>query len=150
MVDLDNTNRDLMEGLVNLLRQEVSGWSTNSEYNVDNVWTKSPPEDVDTEFPRGAVDLVSGTDFDLSVELDVKLREVIVRVVVFGENAGEVETLIEDTESAVEDYWENYTGDWTYRNTDGFTPLNEDEGVEGKLRYNRSIDLVFECIRTTN
>lgn len=163
MVTLDNSNRRLIEGLVLLLRDHVSGWSTSSEHNVANVWGKNVPEEVDQEFPRGSVDIISGSDFDLSVELDVKLREVTVKVVAFGEESGAVEDLIEDSETAVEDHWDDtasspksdwtndtYTGDWSFRETDGFTELNESEGIEGKLRYNRSIDLVMETVRSTN
>lgn len=162
MVDLDNSNRRLLEGLVLLLRDKVDGWSISEEHSVDNVWSKSPPESVSGEFPRGVVDIISGNDFDLSVELDVKLREVTVKLVVFGEVSGAVEDLIDDSEDAIDEHWDDvaassldswsestYLGDWSFRETDGFTQTVEDEGVEQNLRFNRSQDFVFETVKTT-
>lgn len=153
-VDLDNSNKRLKAGLVRLLRDNVSGWSTNSEHGVANVWPSSPPEDANDEFPRGAVDITEGEDFELSVDLDVRLREVTVKIVVFAESEGPAETLIDDVEDAVVDYWDqtdsngdNYTGDWTYRNVSGFTPLAENEGNKGDLRYNKSINIIFETVK---
>jgi hypothetical protein len=132
----------------------VSGWSTNSQHGVANVWPSTPPESVNNEFPRGSVDIVDGEDFDLSVDLDVRLREVTVKIVVFAESEGPAETLIDDVEDAVVDYWDQndsnnnqYTGDWTYRQVDGFTPLAENEGDKGNLRYNKSINIVFETVK---
>lgn len=157
MVNLDNSNKRLLEGLVILLRSKVDGWSTNSEHNVNNVWSKDPPVSAEDEFPRGVVDIISGNDFDLSVELDAKLREVTVKVVAFAETSGEVEELIDLSEDAVGDHWDSsasevsewdtYTGDWSFRETDGFTELVEEDGEEGHLRYNRSIDMIFETVK---
>lgn len=147
MSDLQNSNRDLLEGLVNLLRENVDGWSENNKYGVQNVWTSDVPEPVNNEFPRGIVDIISGDDTDLSIELDIRLREVIVKVVVFGENSGNVENLIDQVEDEIANKWEEYIGDWSMREIDGFTPLNETEGSEGMLRYSRSIDIVFETTK---
>lgn len=153
-VDLENSNKRLKAGLVRLLRDNVTGWSTNSDHNVANVWPSSPPESAEDEFPRGAVDITDGDDFDLSVDLDVRLREVTVKIVAFAEAEGPAETLIDDVEDAVVDYWDqldsngdNYTGDWTYRRVDGFTPLTENEGNKGDLRYNKSINIIFETVK---
>jgi hypothetical protein len=153
-VNLDNSNKRLKAGIVRLLRDNVSGWSTNSQHGVANVWPSTPPESVNNEFPRGSVDIVDGEDFDLSVDLDVRLREVTVKIVVFAESEGPAETLIDDVEDAVVDYWDQndsnnnqYTGDWTYRQVDGFTPLAENEGDKGNLRYNKSINIVFETVK---
>lgn len=162
MATLDNSNQRLLEGLVLLLRDKVSGWSTNSEYNVDNVWSKNVPDSAKDEFPRGSVDTISGDDTDLSVELDVSLREVSVRFVVFAETSDEAEDLINKVEDAVSEHWDStanstldswststYTGDWSKRELDGQTPLSEDSGSEGQLRYNRSKDIIFETVKTT-
>lgn len=153
-VDLDNSNKRLKAGLVRLLRDNVSGWSTNSVHNVANVWPSSPPESAEDEFPRGAVDITEGEDFDLSVDLDVRLREVTVKIVAFAEAEGPAEGLIDDVEDAVVEHWDqldsngnNYTGDWTYRRVSGFTPLVESSGDKGDLRYNKSINIVFETVK---
>lgn len=153
-VDLDNSNKRLKEGLVRLLRDNVDGWSENEEHSVDNVWPSSPPESVGEEFPRAIVDIIAADDFELSVDLGVRLREVTVKVVVFAETPGPAEDLIDDSEDAIVEYWDSlddngnqYTGDWTYRELDGFTPLNETEGDEGRLRYNRSLDVLFETVK---
>jgi hypothetical protein len=158
MANLDNSNKTLLSGLVQLLRDEVDGWSESSEYNVDNVWPTSPPVDANDELPRGVVDFITGSDFELSIDLDVKLREVTVRIVVFTERPGDAEDLIDNCETAISDKWDatnpdtgnSYTGDWTFRETDGFTPLVEDTDSAEKLRYNRSIDLIFETVKTNN
>lgn len=162
MATLDNSIQRLLEGLVLLLRDKVNGWSSNSEYNVENVWSKNIPDSAKDEFPRGSVDAISGDDTDLSVELDVSLREVAVRFVVFSETSKEAEDLIDKVEVAVNEHWDStasstldswttstYTGDWSKREMDGMTPLSEDSGVEGQLRYNRSKDIIFETIKTT-
>lgn len=153
-VNLDNSNKRLKSGLVRLLRDNVSGWSTNSELGVANVWPSSPPESTEGEFPRGTVDIIDGDDFDLSVDLDVRLREVTVKVVAFAEAEGPAEELIGGVEDAIIENWDgldsngdNYTGDWTYRRVDGFTPLSEDEGNKGDLRYNKSINMIFETVK---
>lgn len=160
MATLENSNRRLLEGLTLLMRENISGWSNNSEYNVDNVWPNSVPTSAEDEFPRGVVDITSGEDFELSINLDVKLREVVVKVVVFAETSAEAEDLIDKTEDNISSEWDSnasspksswtsdeYTGDWTFREIDGFTPLVEDGDVEGELRYNRSQDFVFETVK---
>jgi hypothetical protein len=159
MSDLDNSNTDLLEGLVLLLRSEIgdgpNGFSTNSEYSVANIWSKNVPASAEDEFPRAAIDIINGNDFELSVDLNIRLREVIVKFVVFGESNSSVETLIDEIEDVVEDSWdqhdpetgEPFLGDWSFRETDGFTELNESGEQEGDLRYSRSIDIVFETIR---
>lgn len=163
MATLDNSNRRLMEGVVVLLRENVDGWSENSEYNIDNVWSKSPPEFVDGEYPRGIVDITAGNDFELSHDLSVRLREVFLKVTVYSEDAIEAEDLIEDSESVIRtEYdsvaqnpsseWEvdSYLGDWEVREVDGFTELVEDDSIEGKLRYNRSVDIIMETVKQDN
>lgn len=159
MADLNNSTKELLQGLVYLLRDEVGdgsdGFSTNSEYNVPNVWTEEVPVSAEEEFPRGTVDIISGDDFELSVDLGVRLREVTVKFVVFGNASGNVEQLIDEVESVVETKWDTddprdgtpYLGDWSFRETDGFTELNESGDQEGDLRYSRSLDCVFEVIR---
>jgi len=147
MATLDNDNRDLIEGLVTLLRENVSGWSTSSEYNVDNVWGKNLPTSVSDEFPRGTVDIINGSDFELSIDNDTRLREVTVSIVVFGENPGPVENLIDDSEDSIIENWESYTKDWTFREVDGFTPITESNDEDGKLRMSRSVDLIFETVK---
>lgn len=150
MANLTNSRRDLIEGVVNLLRSEVSGWPTVDGTNfsgVENVWPNQVPDSAEDEFPRGIVDVISGNDFDLSLELDVKLRESVLRIVVFGEESGKVEDLVEKCEDEIHAHSESYVGDWSFRETDGFTPLTENENEEGFLRYNRSIDLVFETVK---
>ena len=159
-MDLDNSNRRLLEGVVLLLRDKVDGWSYNEEYDTDNVWSKNVPDEVNQQFPRGIVDITAGNDFDLSVDLDVRLREVFLKIVVFGESSLNVEELIEDSESAMrsfsdeqanspKDGWsdDTYLGDWSVREVDGFTELAENEETEGKLRYNRSVNIVVETIK---
>jgi len=156
MSDLDNSNKQLLTGLVRLLRNEVDGWSESEECGVDNVWTQSPPQDTNDELPRGVVDFINGTDFELSIDLGVKLRENTVRVVVFADRPVDAEDLIDKSEEAITEYWdeinpdtgENYTGDWTFRETDGFTPLVDDSESGEKLRYNRAIDMLFETVKT--
>lgn len=155
MSDLENSNKVLIQGLVRLLRDNVSGWATNEEYNVDSVWGKNAPTSAEDDFPRGSVDVISGNDFELSVDLNIRLREVTVKFVVFGNASGPVEQLIEDIEDAVEEKWDQYDprddtaylGDWSFRETDGFTELNESGESEGDLRYSRSLDCIFECVR---
>lgn len=158
---VDNTNKRLIEGIVVLLRDKVDGWSTSSEFDVPNVWSTGVPDSVTEEFPRGAVDIFAANDFDLSVELDVQLREAFVRVVVFSENSSDAENLRDDSEEAIVEHWDSvaenpkpdweideYSGNWTFRQLEGMTQLNEDEGAENKLRYNRSTELVFETVKT--
>lgn len=159
----DNSNKRLKEGLVLLLRDKVDGWSTSSEFGVDNVWSSGVPDSVKSEFPRGAVDTFAANDFDLSVELDVQLREVFVRVVVFSETDSQVEDLRDDSEGAIVEHWDSvaespmdewevdeYTGNWKFRELDGMSQLNESGEQENKLRYNRSIEMVFETVRYNN
>lgn len=159
-MNLDNSNRRLLEGLVLLLRDNVDGWSYNEEYDTDNVWSKNVPDEVNQQFPRGIVDITAGSDFDLSIDLDVRLREAFVKITVFGESSLNVEDLIEESESVVrnqsedtvpspKDNWsdDTYLGDWSIREVDGFTELVENEETEGKLRYNRSVDIVAETIK---
>jgi hypothetical protein len=153
-VNLDNSDRRLIEGVVRLCRDNVSGWETNSEYNVPNVWPQSPPTDVDDEFPRGVVDIISSEDTELSVDLDVKLREVILRVTVFAESSGDVYDLTNDVDTALPEHWdsldgngEQYCGDWTFNSLDGSAETSESGETEGKLRYARYKDFVFETIR---
>ena len=76
------------------------------------------------------------------------------KIVVFAESEGPAESLIDDVEDAVVDYWDesdsngdNYTGDWTYRQVEGFTPLAENAGDKGNLRYNKSINMIFETVK---
>lgn len=153
-VELDNTDKRLVKGVANILRDNVSGWSTNSEYGVANVWPSQMPTSAQEEFPRAAVDIIAGEDTDLSVDLDISLREVTLRITVFAESASDTYDLIDDSEDAVIDFWDQndssgneYTGDWTYREVDGFAETNETEGVEGKLRYSRYRDIVFETVK---
>jgi len=158
MTDLDNSNKRLLTGLVQILRNEVDGWSESEEFNIDNVWTQNPPASVNDEVPRGIVDFITGSDFELSIDLDIKLREVTVKIVVFADNPSDAEDLIQDSENAISEYWdevnpdtgENYTGDWTFREVDGFTPLTNDSDSGEKLRNNRSIDMIFETVKTNN
>jgi hypothetical protein len=153
----ETSNKRLIEGVTRLLREEVTGWSTNSQHNVANVWPQNTPEDSNDEFPRGVVDVISGDDIELSVDLDIKLREAILRVVVFSDANGEVETLIERTEDAIEDHWDEsdpngnpYLGDWSFREVDGFAQMSETEDSVGDLEYSRYQDFVFECVRQRN
>lgn len=158
MANIENSNKVLIEGLVYLLRDEVSGWSTNSEHGVPNVWGKNVPESVEEEFPRGTVDSFSGNDFELDVDMNVRLREVSVKFVVFAKSSGPVEDLIHSVGDAVEEHWdeddprdgEPYIGDWSLRESDGFTELNESGEQEGDLRYSRSMDYIFETVRKNN
>lgn len=159
MSDLDNNNEDLIKGLVYLLRSEigdgVDGFATNSDYNVPNVWGKNVPESAEDEYPRGTVDIISGNDFELSVDLNVRLREVIVKFVVFDKSNGSVEQLIDKIEEVIEAEWDQHDpetgervlGDWSFREIDGFTELNESGEQEGDLRYSRSVDAIFETVR---
>lgn len=155
MANLDNSDKRLVEGVANILRDNVNGWSTSSEYDVPNVWPSHLPSSVQDEFPRAAVDVISGEDSDLSVNLDVGLREVTVRVTVFTDSPDDVYELVDASEDAIVTYWDQqdsdgveYTGDWTYREVDGFAETNESEGIEGKLRYSRYRDIVFETVKT--
>jgi len=159
MSNLTNSNSDLIQGLVLLLRSEIgdgsNGFSTNSEYNVPNVWGESVPDSARQEYPRGTVDVISGNDFELSVDLGIRLREVTVKFVVFAKANGPVEELIDDIEDTVAGEWEKdnpdtgnpYLGDWSLREVDGFTDLNESKETEGDLRYSRSVDVIFETIK---
>lgn len=149
MANLDNSNETLLTGMTKLLRSEVSGWSTNSEYNVSNVWPHSEAVGVEDEFPRGIVNIVDASDTDISIDGSARLREATVRLVVFSEESVESERLIDSSETAVSDHWSSYIGDWHFREFDGMTPLNEDEGDDGKLRYNRSIDMIMETVKTS-
>jgi hypothetical protein len=153
-INLDNSDKRLLEGLVRLLRDKVDGWSTNSDYGVDNVWSKSPPTSVDDEFPRGIVDIISGEDTELSVDLGIKLRETVVRVVVFSNSSGDVFDLTDSADNMIPEHWDSfdgdgnpYTGDWTFREVDGFAETNESGEEEGTLRYSRYKDFVFETVR---
>lgn len=157
MSDLNNSNKRLLKGIVRLLRSEVSGWSTNSDNSVDNVWPKNPPESAKDEFPRGVVDIIAGNDFELDVDLGVRLRENTVKIVVFGKADGIVEDLIDDAETAIDNNWDStdsngnpYLGDWTFREFDGFTPLTENDETEGDLRYSRSLDIICETVKHNN
>lgn len=150
MANLDNTNKDLIEGVINLLRNEVSGWSQNQEYGVDNVWPKEVPEEVGDEFPRGIVDIVSGEDEELSINLDTRLRVSTLRLVIFSDDSSSVEELSQKSEQAITDHFENYTGDWTLREIDGEAGLTEERDVEEMLRYNKMRDFTFETIRVSD
>lgn len=152
--NLDNDNKTLLTGLVDLLRDNVNGWSTSDEYGVDNVWPKGFPDSVEDEFPRATLDITAGNDFELSVDLDVKLRETTVKLVVFSDSSGDVETLVDEAEDAITKHWDStnsegdpYIGDWSFRETDGFTPLVENNEEKNKLRYNRSEDFTFEVVK---
>lgn len=154
MVTLDNSDERLIEGVTKLLRDNVNGWSTSSDYGVENVWPSHAPTSTEDEFPRGVVDVIGGEDSDLSVNLDVALREVTVRITVFTESQGDVYSLVDDSEDAIVSSWDGtnsdgnpYVGDWTYREVDGFAETNESEGTEGDLRYSRYRDIVFETVR---
>lgn len=154
-LELDNTDKRLIQGVVNILRDNVDGWSVNSEHGVENVWPSQMPSSAEDEFPRAAVDVIAGEDSDLSVDLDVSLREVTLRVTVFAESSEDVYDLVDDSEEAIVKFWDQtdsssveYTGDWTYREVDGFAETNETEGTEGKLRYSRYRDIVFETVKT--
>jgi hypothetical protein len=152
MSNLENSKKKLISGVVSLLRDEINEWSQNDEYSVANVWPSNPPTSADNEFPRATVDIISGSDFDLSDDGEVHLREVTLKVVVFSDVQIEPEDLTEAVEDTISDESEadtldQYIGDWVFREFDGTTPLVEDEGEEGMLRYNRSIDMIFETIK---
>lgn len=153
-VDLDNSDTRLMQGVVRLCRDNVNGWSESSEYGVPNVWPKSPPSSVNDEFPRAVVDIISSEDTELSVDLDVKLREVILRVLVFSDSSSDVYNLTSDVDDAIPEYWdtldsngEQYTGDWTFNSLDGSSETNESGESESNLRYSRYKDFTFETIK---
>lgn len=146
MANLDNTRKDLMEGLVLLLRNEVSGWSTNDEYGIANVYTKSVPESSLDEFPRGAVDVISTEDEEISYDLSTRLRTATVQITVFSDSPSILEDLIEDSEREVRNKYEQYVGDWTVREIDNTGELSEDSEVDNMLRYNRPFSIVFETI----
>lgn len=154
-MSLKNSNMDLLTGIVTCLREEVDGWSVvpsdeldGASSDVPNVWTRYVPTGAEDYFPRAVVDTVSGTDTELSIgEDDVKLRESVVRIVIFGENGSNTESLWDDADEALPKRADDYVGDWSYRETDGFAQLSEDEGTESNLRYNRPLDLIFETIK---
>ena len=153
-VDLDNSDTRLIQGVVRLCRDNVDGWSESSEYGVPNVWPRSPPSSVNDEFPRAIVDIVSSEDSELSVDLDVKLREVVLRVVVFADSSNDVYGLTGDVDNAIPDHWdsldsnkEEYTADWTFNSLDGSAEVNESGETEGQLRYSRYKDFNFETIK---
>lgn len=152
MANLDNSKKTLITGIVSVLRDEINDWSQNSEHSVANVWPKNPPTSAESEFPRATVDIISGSDFDLSDDTDIHLREVTLKIVVFSDVQIEPEELTEESENVISDKAEagdlgQYIGDWVFREFDGMTPLVENEEEEGMLRYNRSIDMVFETIK---
>jgi hypothetical protein len=153
---LDNSIETLISGTVLLLRDEIgSEFETNDEYNVPNIWGKNVPDSAEQEFPRGTVDVISADDFELSFDLNIRLREATVKIAVFSESDAAVHSIIEDIESTIESKWDQndpdgdpYIGDWSFRETDGTTPVNESGETEGDLRYSRSIDIIFETVRT--
>ena len=154
MVDLKNTNRLLIEGVVRILREEVNGWSIDEEYEIENVWGRNVPKSSEKEYPRGVVDIISGNDFELDVDLDISLSEVTLKVVVFSDSAGEVENLIDETEGVMKESWDSvdsdgepFLGDWSFREVDGFTELNETGEIDNDLLYSRSVDMIFEVIK---
>jgi len=147
MTDLENSNRVLLEGIVRLLRDNVDGWKDNEEFDVPNVWAKNVPDSANKQFPRGVVDIIAGNDFELDIDLNISLREVTLKLVVFSDSSGEVETLIDNSETAMKDNWEDYIGDWSMKEVDGFTELSETGEIEGDLIYSRSIDIIFEVIK---
>ena len=154
MVDLKNTNRLLIEGVVRILREEVDGWSIDEEYEIENVWGRNVPKSSEKEYPRGVVDIISGNDFELDVDLDISLSEVTLKVVVFSDSAGEVENLIDETEGVMKESWDSvysdgepFLGDWSFREVDGFTELNETGEIDNDLLYSRSVDMIFEVIK---
>ena len=166
-IDLDNSDTRLIQGTVRLCRDNVNGWSESSEYGVPNVWPRSPPTSVNDEFPRAIVDIVSSEDSELSVDLDVKLREVVLRVVVFADSSNDVYDLTGDVDDAIPEHWDSinsnsveqvsesqvgysgeaYTGDWTFNSLDGSAEVNESGETEGKLRYSRYKDFQMETIK---
>lgn len=150
MADLDNSNKDLITGVVSLLRNEVSGWSTNSEYNVPNVWTKDAPNSTNDEFPRAIVDVVAGDEEELSIDLDTRLYVATLRVVIFADDGSSLEELKDASDQAIRDFWDNYTGDWTIRESDGESEVSEDTDVEEMLRYNKMLDYNFETIKVSD
>lgn len=150
MTHLVNSRKDLIGEVVGLLRTEINDWplvSGDQFSDVENVWPSKTPNDVEDTFPRAAIDVVSGEDTELSADSDTKLRETVLKVVVFGENPGEIEELVEACEDSISNNWDSYGTDWHFRETDGFTPLVEEEKTEGRLRFNRSINLVFETVK---
>ena len=153
-VDLDNSDKRLIQGAVRLCRDNVDGWSESSEYQVPNVWPKSPPSSTQDEFPRAVVDIVSSEDTELSVDLDVKLREVILRVLVFSDSSDDVYDLTSDVDDAIPEHWdsldsngESYLGDWSFNSLDGSAETNESGETEGQLRYSRYKDFLMETIK---
>lgn len=156
MAELDNSRKTLTKGLVRLLRDNVNGWASvdvesgAGTVTVDNVWPAKSPRAVEEQFPYGAVSVTGGSDFDLSVELDVRLRENLVKITAFAENQGEAEDLIDDAEDAIGNNWEDYVGDWSFREVDGFSEINESGEHEGELRFSRSIDLIFETVKASD
>jgi len=148
MSDLNNSHNTLKRGLVTLLRDKVDGWSFNQEYNVENVWPKAPP--TDSDFPFGTIDIIAGEDTELSEDLEISLREVIVKVLVVSDNNEEPGDFVDKSEDAIREFWDsedNYIGDWTFKSIDGYTPLVENNNEKGKLRYNESRDFVFETVK---
>lgn len=153
-LDLDNSDKRLVMGVVRLLRDNVNGWSESEEYEVDNVWPHAPPPSVNNEFPRAVIDLVSGEDVELSHDLDIKLRETVLRVTVFSDSSIDVFDLTDESENAISEHWDSidsngngYLGDWTYRETDGFAETTETGETEGNLRYSRYRDFIMETVR---
>lgn len=154
-INLDNSDKRLVKGLTRLLRNEVDGWSTSPEYSVPNVWPKSPPDEVDDEYPRGVVDIISSEDSELSIDLDVKLREATIRVLVFSDSSNDTFDLTDDSEDVISSLWDSedpngeiYIGDWTFREFDGSAETSETGETEGQLRYSRYKDFVFETVKT--
>lgn len=147
---------ELIEGVIRILRDNVSGWSTEDGH--PHVYPTHPPTDLDRDqYPRATVDIIANDVSNSDIENKRFIEDVVIDVTVYAVDSLEANRLLGQAKQAIiENHDATYTDDngntveylpnWSFISPGAISPII-DEGVdEGFTRYNRTTEFGFRTI----
>lgn len=143
----------LTEGVIRILRDNVSGWAV-SEDDVEQVAPSHPPDELGPSmYPRSAVDVASNSSDAVNVTVDKFIEDMTVEVTVYSTDSLEMNRLLDDSREAIKTYHDEEDADgnaylpMSYLQAPGVVgPTFETGEVLNVTRYNRSFEFEFKTL----
>lgn len=151
---------ELIEGLILLTRERVSGWSTGDSGEAA-VYPEYPPLDLDSsKYPRATVEQTGYTPVAQDVEQKLYIGDALMKITVFGVNTQDCVKLAGDVHDAVTSHHDSddssgspyFTSSWLESdgNIGELLTLESEQGdlrgQTGATRKQKSVNFTFRTI----
>lgn len=151
------TTKSLIEGVIRILRDNVTGWATDGQ-GMKQVVPNHPSNELgQSMYPRATVDVVSNNPDVTNVTVDKFIEDVGVEITVYSTSDKEMNRLKDDCRQAIIDFHDSsdsngsmYLPESYLQELGAIGPAFEDEETLNVTRYNRSFEVDFKTLIKSN